>query len=231
MTNQTLEKNTETTPVSTEVKTAEKPTFSGRFNNDKREGGEFKKNRRQPKRRERPRSEFDQKILSIRRVTRVASGGRRFTFSVAMVVGNKKGKVGVGTGKAGDTSMAIDKAVKSAKKNSIEIKTIKGMSIPHEVSAKYCSARVMMRPARGRGIIAGSAMRDCLELAGLNDINGKIISGSKNKLNIAWATIKALESLSKPKRIESSPKKDKNSKISDKVKKFSDSIKKTLNKK
>lgn len=157
----------------------------------------FRKNKRRPVKRERVRSEFEQKILSIRRVTRVASGGRRFTFSVAIVVGDKKGKVGVGTGKAGDTSLAIDKAVRVAKKNAIVINTTPDMSIPHEVQTKYSSAVVKLMPAKGRGIVAGSAIRDIIILSGLKDINGKILSGSKNKLNIAQATIKALTSLKK----------------------------------
>lgn len=158
----------------------------------------FRKNKRRvAKRRERVRSEFEQKIIAIRRVTRVAAGGRRFTFSVAIVVGDKKGRVGVGTGKAGDTSLAIDKAARIAKKNAIRINTTSDMSIPHEVQSKYCSGIVKMMPAKGRGIIAGSAVRDIIILAGLKDINAKILSGSKNKLNIAQATIKALSTLKK----------------------------------
>ncbi len=158
----------------------------------------FRKNkRRMPKRRERVRSEFEQKIISIRRVTRVSKGGRRFTFSVAIVIGDKKGRVGVGTGKAGDTSLAIDKAARIAKKNAIKINTTSDMSIPHEIQSKYCSGIVKMMPAKGRGIIAGSAVRDIIILAGLKDINAKILSGSKNKLNIAQATIKALGTLKK----------------------------------
>lgn len=161
---------------------------------------EFTKNRRQPsRRRERPKSEFDQRILGIRRVTRVSSGGRRFSFSVTIVIGDHKGKIGVGLGKAGDTALAIEKAVKDAKRNMITIRTTPGMSIPHIVEAKYSSAMVKIMPAPGRGIIAGSALRDIIELAGLKDINGKIISGSKNKLNISKAVIKAFESLEEPK--------------------------------
>jgi small subunit ribosomal protein S5 len=157
---------------------------------------EFTKNRRRPsKRRERVQSEFDQKMLAIRRVTRVSSGGRRFSFSVAMAIGNKKGKVGVGIGKAGDTTLAIDKAVRNAKKNMIEVKRNENDSIVHDVEAKYNSARVIIIPAKGRGMIAGSAVRDLLELAGITDVNAKILSGSKNKLNIGKATIKALKSL------------------------------------
>jgi len=141
------------------------------------------------------RSEYDQKILTIRRVARVAAGGRRFNFSVAIVLGNRKGTVGVGTGKAGDTSLAIDKAVKNAKKNFIKVPLTKDMTISHPVQAKYSSARIMMIPAFGRGLVAGSAARDVLALTGVKDIVAKILSGSKNKLNIAQATIKALQSL------------------------------------
>lgn len=159
----------------------------------------FKKNkRRNNKRRERQRSEFDQKILDIRRVTRVAAGGRRFSFAVSIAIGDKKGRIGVGTGKAGDTALAIEKATRTAKKNMITVKLTENNSIPHEVKSKYNSARVMLMPAKGRGVIAGSAVRDLIELGGLNDINSKIISGSKNKLNIAQATIKALKSLKTP---------------------------------
>jgi len=161
---------------------------------------EFTKNRRQPRRgrggnNRGPRSEYEQKILDIRRVTRVSKGGRKFTFSVAIVVGNKRGKIGIGTGKAGDTSFAIQKAVKAAEKNAVQIKMTKDSSIPHEVSAKYNSAKVLIIPAKGRGIIAGSALRDIIELGGLKDINGKILSGSKNKLNISKAVMKAFKSL------------------------------------
>lgn len=186
-----LQTTTQTVPVQSEAQTSGAQT---------RSRAPFRKNKRRvAKRRERVRSEFEQKILAIRRVTRVASGGRRFTFSVAIVVGDKKGRVGVGTGKAGDTSLAIDKAARIAKKNAIKINTNSEMSIPHEVQAKYCSGVVKMMPAKGRGIIAGSAVRDIIILAGLKDINAKILSGSKNKLNIAQATIKALASLKKAK--------------------------------
>lgn len=140
-------------------------------------------------------SEFDQKLLSVRRVARVVAGGRRFTFSVALILGNRKGSVGVGIAKAGDTTLAIDKAARVAKKHMIKIPLTKNNSIAHEVSAKYCSARVMLRPAKGNGLVAGSATRTILELAGITDTNAKIMSPSKNKLNIAQATMKALASL------------------------------------
>ena len=151
-----------------------------------------------PRREERARPEFDQKMISIRRVTRVVSGGRRMSFSVAMIIGDKKGSVGIGTGKGIDTALAIGKALKDAKKNMITIKTTKSGSIPHDVSAKYCSSRVMFMPNSGKGTVAGSALRDIVTLAGLKDITGKIHSGSKNKLNNARAAFVALSQVASP---------------------------------
>ncbi len=157
-------------------------------------GGD-KRNDRKPRREPRAKPEFDQKIIDIRRVTRVASGGRRFSFAVSLVAGNRKGSVGVGTGKAGDTSLAIEKALKNAKRHMIKISLNKEMSIPHDVDAKYCSSRVMIMPAPGKGIVAGSSVRDVLELGGVKDVTAKIRSGSKNKLNNARVAIKALQML------------------------------------
>lgn len=200
---------TKTEENKVEQKAVEKKQFDNTNSSELRPQRVFKKNRRKNnKRRERVRSEFDQKILDIRRVTRVSSGGRRFTFAVSIAIGDKKGRIGVGTGKAGDTSLAIEKATRSAKKNLITIKLTDDNSIPHEIKAKYNSARVMLMPARGRGIIAGSAVRDLIELGGLQDINSKIISGSKNKLNIAQATVKALKSLKDPRNPKIIEKKD-----------------------
>jgi small subunit ribosomal protein S5 len=161
-----------------------------------REGGGFKRNtgKRGP-RPEKVKSEFDQRILNIRRVVRVVTGGRRFSFSVAIVIGNHKGSVGVGTGKGLDTALAIEKSLKNARKNVIKVNLVKGNSIAHEVSLKYSSARIVIRPAEGRGVIAGSAIRDIFELAGISDVSAKIVSPSKNKLNIARATIMALAQL------------------------------------
>jgi len=155
----------------------------------------FKKNSRRPRGNNKPRSEFDQKIINIRRVTRVVKGGRRFSFSVAMVIGDRKGRVGVGLGKATDTALAIEKAIRDARKNMITIKTDKNFSIPHEVSAKYNASIVELRPAPGRGIVVGSSVRDVVELAGIKDISSKLISRSKNKTNNARAAIKAFASI------------------------------------
>src|SRR3989344_3811004 len=144
----------------------------------------------------RPKPEFDQKIIDIRRVTRVVAGGRRFSFSVAMVAGDKKGAIGLGLGKAGDTALAISKALRNATKNMVKLKLNKTMSIPHELSAKFSSSKVMLRPNRGRGLVAGSVIRDIIKLSGMKDVTGKIVSNSKNKLNNAKAVLLALSPIS-----------------------------------
>lgn len=149
---------------------------------------------------QKPRSEFAQKIIDIRRVARVVAGGRRFSFSVVVVVGDKKGKVGVGTGKAGDTALAIEKAVTSARKKMIFVRRTDTGSIPHEIKAKYSSARVVLMPAPGRGLVAGSSVRPVLDLAGVTNVTSKLLSGTKNKLNNAQAAIKALSELSAPRK-------------------------------
>lgn len=143
--------------------------------------------------REKP--EFDSKTISIRRVTRVVSGGRRFSLSVAIVAGDRNGRIGLGTGKALDTQVAIEKALKDAKKNMFTLRLSKNKSLLHDVTAKYNSAEVMIMPNKGRGLIAGSSARPILALAGLNDVTAKFYSGTKNKLNNARATMKALETL------------------------------------
>ncbi len=144
----------------------------------------------------RPKPEFDQKILNIRRVTRVVAGGRRFSFSVALVAGDKKGSVGFGLGKAGDTALAINKALRNAKKNMVKLNLTKTMSIPHELSAKFSSSYIVLYPNSGRGLVAGSVVRDIIKLSGMKDITGKVLSKSKSKLNNAKAVMKALAVIS-----------------------------------
>lgn len=161
--------------------------------NNNRRGG--RRPRRGDRRGERMRPEYDQKIVSIRRVTRVMAGGRRFSFSVSMVIGDKKGKVGVGVGKAGDTQLAIEKAMRAAKKNLITVPMNKDHHIPHDVHVKYASSEVMIMPAPGRGLVAGSSVRTVLELAGVKDVTAKLFSRSKNKLNNARAAVEALKQL------------------------------------
>lgn len=141
---------------------------------------------------ERPKPEFEQRILNIRRVTRVVAGGRRMSFAVAMVIGDGKGSVGLGTGKGADTAIAINKALKSARKAMIRIKLTKEGSLPHDVSAKYTTSKIMIMPNRGKGLVAGSAVRDVLVLAGVKNVTSKIYSGSKNRLNNGRAAMAAL---------------------------------------
>jgi small subunit ribosomal protein S5 len=164
----------------------------GRQGDDKRNP---RRARRGGRREERVRPEFDQKIISIRRVTRVMAGGRRFNFSVAMVIGDRKGKVGVGIGKAGDTQLAIEKAIRDAKKHMITVPLNKDSQIRHDVAIKYSASEVMIMPAPGRGLVAGSSVRTVLELAGVKDVTAKLLSRSKNKLNNARATVEALKQL------------------------------------
>ncbi|MGE5541019.1 MAG: ribosomal protein S5 [Bacillota bacterium] len=143
----------------------------------------------------RERSEFDQATIDVRRVARVMAGGRRFSFSVTVVIGDKKGRVGVGIGKGADTALAIDKAVRDAKKHLINVPLTADNSIPHNVEVKYASSTVSIIPSPGRGLVAGSAMRTVLEYAGVTNVVAKILTRTKNKLTIARATVQALKSL------------------------------------
>ncbi len=144
------------------------------------------------RRRETP--EFEQKLLDLARVTRVVKGGRRFRFRATLVIGNRKGKVGVGVAKGSDVADAIKKAFDKAKKNIIEIDVSSG-TIPCDIQQKLGGAKVLLKPAsKGRGIIAGGAVRAVMDLAGIKDIVSKSL-GSSNKLNVARTTIKALKQL------------------------------------
>lgn len=165
---------------------------------DNRGGGrDFKKNTRKgaPRREARVKPEFDQKLIGIRRVTRVVTGGRRFSFSVGIVIGDRKGRVGVGMGKAGDTPVAIDKAVRDARKNMIKVNLTKHMSVPHDARAKFSGSQVLIMRAPGKGVLAGSSVRVVLEMAGIKEVSAKLFSRSKNKINNAKAAIKALKML------------------------------------
>ncbi len=145
--------------------------------------------------REKSKSEFDQKVLNVARVTRVVAGGRRFSFRATVAVGNRKGKIGVGTAKGVDVSSAVEKAAVDAQKNKITV-LLKEGTIPHEVAAKYAAARVFLKPAtKGRGLVAGGAVRAICELAGIVNISAKILSKSTNALNNARATIEALKKI------------------------------------
>jgi len=153
-------------------------------------------NKRGGQRREK--QEFEQKLLALDRVTRVVKGGRRFRFRATLVIGNRRGKVGVGVAKGSDVSDSIQKAYNDALKNMIMVR-MDGNTIPHDVNLKLGSAKVMLKPAsEGRGIIAGGAVRAVVDLAGIRDIVSKSM-GTSNKLNVARATVEALKSLKEPK--------------------------------
>jgi len=159
---------------------------------------------------ERAPQEFEQRIIGIRRVTRVVSGGRRFSFSVAMVVGDRKGRVGVGLGKSTDTALAIDKAVRDAKKNMVKVTFSEGNSVPHELRAKFKASIVEIRPAPGRGLVAGSSVRDVLDLAGAQNVSAKLLSRSKNKINNARCAIQALAPISARTKVSLANERDNN---------------------
>ncbi len=140
------------------------------------------------------REEFEEVIVNIGRVTKVVKGGRRFRFTALVVIGNKKGLVGYGFGKAKEVPNAIKKAVDDAFKNIMEV-NVKGSTIAHDVEVKFNSSRILLKPAsEGTGIIAGGATRPVVELAGIKDILTKSL-GSNNPSNVVRATLKALSML------------------------------------
>ncbi len=160
-------------------------------------------NRRRRNRRERPKDEFEQKIVDLARVTRVMAGGKRMNFRCCVVVGDHKGRVGVGLAKGKDVAIAVNKAVNKAKKNLITVPIVNG-TIPHEVEVKYSSARIMIKPGRqGSGVIAGGPVRAVLEMAGVPNVVSKM-RGSRNKVNNCFAVMEALQSLRTKEQIKAS---------------------------
>ena len=154
--------------------------------------------------------EFDQKVLDISRVARATRGGRRFSFRVTVVLGDHKGRIGVGVDKGKDVALAIEKAGRAAKRNMITVPITKGGTIPYEISGKQTSAVVFLRPARkGRGIIAGGAVRVVCSLVGFTDISAKMLGRSNNKLNNALATIEAFKSIHVPVVVSREPTEEK----------------------
>jgi small subunit ribosomal protein S5 len=141
------------------------------------------------------RDHFEEQVIDLRRVTRVTAGGKRFRFRATVIVGDKKGKVGVGIAKGADVQEAVAKARARAKNNLIFVK-LKGNTIPYEVEAKFSAARVLIKPAMaGHGLMAGGAPRVVLRLAGVRDATAKCLGKTKNKLTNALAAIEALKKI------------------------------------
>ncbi len=189
---------TDTTPENVATETPEATTDQGRkFSHDRRGGGKGRdRNDRRDRgdRREKPKKEFDELLLEVRRVTRVTTGGRRMSFRATILVGNKKGKIGLGVSKGNDVAGAVSKATNEAYKAMFLVPITKGDTVPYALTYKYKASRVRLLPAsEGTGLKAGSSIRSVLELAGYSNILSKMI-GSNNKLNNALATIQALAS-------------------------------------
>lgn len=139
-------------------------------------------------------SEFEEKIIQVNRVSKKTKGGNKIGFSALVVVGDKKGRVGVGLGKAADVSSAIKKGVSVAKKHLIKIPVVNG-TIPHEIYVKLGAAKVMLKPApKGSGVIAGGAVRNVVAAAGIQNISSKVL-GTKNQASNVYATLEALKRL------------------------------------
>ncbi len=148
---------------------------------------------RRPRRVERDK-EFEERVVTINRVTKVVKGGRRFRFSALVVIGDKKGRVGFGTGKANEVPDAIKKAIEDAKRNVISVPIV-GTTIPHIVVGNYGAGEVLLRPAtEGTGVIAGGPVRAVIELAGISDVLSKCL-GSRTPINVVRATVEGLSGL------------------------------------
>jgi len=196
----TEEKTTTTeTPEAVVEKPAEEKSSSAKATEDKKP----ENNRRERRggrrggrgRRDKEPKEFEEAVLQIDRVTRVVKGGRRMRFRISIVIGDKKGRVGFGMGKSGEVLVGIQKAVAKAKQNLIKVPLFND-TIPHEANAVFKASRVLLFPApEGKGVIAGGAVRKILELAGVKNVLSKV-HGSRNRMNIAFATFKALQTLS-----------------------------------
>lgn len=177
------------------ITTEEKKTFGKKR--------EFSAKKRFP---EKPKEEFEQRILDVARVTRVMKGGKRMSFRTCVVIGDKKGRIAVALGKGADVTLAVNKAVNKAKKNIVHVPIVRD-TIPHEIMNKFGSAKILIKPAsQGRGVIAGGVVRVILDLAGVKNVTSKIL-GTNNKVNNAKCTVLALSKLKKAVVKEVAPEK------------------------
>jgi len=168
---------------------------------DKQKYSKPKGNKRHSRKHDGKDDEFDQKLVDIARVTRAMAGGKRMSFRACVVIGDRKGKVGMGLRKGADVAIAINKAITAAKKQMIDVHTIND-TIPERVVVKFKAAQVLLKPAsKGTGVIAGGAVRSVLELAGVKNVVSKML-GSKNKINNVLATLKGLEALRDEKQLK-----------------------------
>ena len=159
---------------------------------------DYKKNKKFNKD-DKPQDEFESKLLDLTRVTRVTAGGKQLRFRAVMVVGDRKGKIGLGVAKGLDVSQAIEKATRAAKKELMDVPVVDG-TIAHEIEAKFGPAVILLKPQKkGKGIVAGGTVRTLCQLAGIQDISSKILSRTSNKLNNTRATMRAFEILAKEK--------------------------------
>lgn len=186
---------TEAKPTAAVAPAEAKPKAKAKDSRSDRSSGGRGRSRGRNRRQREPK-EFEESILQIDRVTRVTRGGRQLRFRISVVIGDKKGRVGFGIGKSSEVITGIQKAVAKAKQNLITVPSFDG-TIPHEITSTYKSSQVYLFSApTGKGIIAGGAVRKILELSGVNDVLSKI-HGSRNRLNVARATMHALASLEK----------------------------------
>jgi ribosomal protein S5, bacterial/organelle type len=177
-----------------EVKTTETVEQTGNQGNRAPRNNNNRGDRRPREPRQRQPKLYEEEVISIGRVTKVTKGGRHFRFSAVVVVGDRKGKVGLGTGKANEVPDAIKKATQAATKNIVKVAIVDERTIPHEAIGVQGASKVMLKPAaKGTGVKAGGAVRSILEMAGVKDILSKSL-GSNTKLNVAKATLKALQS-------------------------------------
>jgi len=180
----------------TVVSAATKPAGAGQSVYAKKRADKNTARKRNFKKKDARRDEFDQRLVDIARVTRVMAGGKRMRFRATVAIGDKKGKIGLGMAKGADVALAVNKAVNNAKKAMIEISIVND-TIPHEIFHKFGAAKVLLKPARqGRGVIAGGAIRMLLELVGIKNVTSKNL-GTNNKVTISKCLMEALDLLKK----------------------------------